>query len=92
MSVESNVGCACAEGIDEVEAVVPDVMDCGESAGALDPPVEDRCCKKLGALLTLVLTTGLTGSRDRGVASLARREESCTGVARAGVDAPFIGI
>lgn len=63
MSAESNIGCACADGTDEVEPVVPEVMDWGESAGADDPPVEERCCKKLGicgcALLLLPLLLAL---------------------------------
>ena len=31
-----------------VEAVVPDVMDCGESAGTL--PFDERCCRKGGCV------------------------------------------
>ena len=68
MSAESNAGCACADGTDDVDAVVPEVIDCGESAGA-ELPFEERCCRKRGGWtwVTFVLMgCGLVEERERG--------------------------
>ena len=94
MSAVSNEGCACADGMDDVEAVVPDVMDCGESAGApAELPVDERCCRNVGgawawfwvwllpapAVLLLSDVARVVERERGGVRSCTDRNTSCSG-------------